>query len=161
MCDIATARFDGEGVALLLTTGRGWQVLQDDHPEIVKLALYAIRLTACLDQSHRRGPDCFSLKDLGILATVFQHDLYELNPAAGGGDRKQDPIFNVARLALQIYSDLVLFPAAETYHAKDRLCRELSGILREYFDVGAPRFDEHKTLVLWAAVMGVVGSGTA
>jgi hypothetical protein len=158
MCDIEAAKFDGEAVALLLTTGRGWQILQQDHPDIVKLALYAIRLTACLDQTQRRGPEHLSLKELGILATIFQHDLYELNPTLGAGDLTRDPLSNIARLALQIYSDLVLFPAAETYHAKDRLCRELLATLRQYFSDGAPQFDELKVLILWAVVLGAIAS---
>ncbi|OCT46625.1 hypothetical protein CLCR_02097 [Cladophialophora carrionii] len=158
MCDIEAAKLDGEAVALLLTTGRGWQVLQQDHPDILKLGLYAIRLTACLDQTYRRGPEHLSLKELGILATIFQHDLYELNPILGAGDLSRDPLSNIARLALQIYSDLVLFPAAETYHAKDRLGRELLATLREYFSGRAARFDELKELILWAVVLGAVAS---
>ncbi|KAJ9605084.1 hypothetical protein H2200_010474 [Cladophialophora chaetospira] len=158
ICDVATAKFDAEAVALLLATGHGWHVLQEDHPELVELALCGIRLTACLDQSHRRGAGCFPLKDLGILATSFLHDLYELEPALGAGILDPDPIFDIARLALQIYSDLVLFPAAETYRAKDRLCRELLGILKGYFDGGVPNSDEHSALVLWAVVLGATGS---
>lgn len=158
------AKFDGEAIGILLAIGRGWQSLQQDHPEIVKLALYAVRLTACLDQAHRRGGDHFSLKDLGILATIFQHDLYELNPMTGVADSNHDgPHFHIARLALQIYSDIVFFPAAEMYHAKGRLCRELLTTLRDFLDasgvVARNRFDHFTTsLTLWAVVMGGIVS---
>ncbi len=161
MCNIEVAKLDGKAVALLLATGRGWQVLEDDHPEIVLLALYAIKLTACLDQGHRCGFESLALKDLAILATIFQHDLYKLNPAPGTKNLVCDLIFDIARLGLQIYSDLVLFPAAETYHAKHRLCQELLATTRMFFETGAPRFDETKMLVLWALVMGAIGSDTA
>lgn len=156
ICDIEAVKLDGKAVALLLATGGGWQMLQDDYPELVQMALYASRLTACLDQLQRRGVQFLSLKDLGILATIFQQSLYDLNPAPGTGDLACDPIFNIARLALQIYSDLGLFPAAETYHAKGCLCRELLATLREYFEAGAPRFNELETLSLWTLVMGAI-----
>ena len=158
LCDIETATMDGKAVVMLMTQGQGWQFLQDLHPEVVKLAMYAIRLTACLDQSHRGGLGRFSLKELGLLGTIFQHDLYEINPMPGAGDLVHDPTFNITRLALQIYSDLVLFPAAEIYHARNRLYRELMGALRDYFDAGYSPYSVQQVLALWAVVMGAMVS---
>ena len=145
---------DGEAVAFLMIVGRGWQVLQNEHPQIVNLALHAIRLTACVDQCHRHGPGHLTLRDLGILGTIFQHELYELNPTPGAGDSSKDPVFNVARLALQLYGDVALFPTAEMYHARDRLCGDLLGALRGYPDMSDPRFGHAKVFVLWAVALG-------
>ena len=148
--------FDGKAVALLMGLGRGWEVLQKDHPQLVRVALYAIRLTVCLDQSHRRGAGHLTLKELGILSTIFQHELYNLEPTPRR--RFEIPI---------LYSILcgLLFKATVTSSSSlTRKCimpktvyvENFWEALRDYFETSTPRIDQYRTLVLWAVVMGTM-----
>ncbi|KIW67785.1 hypothetical protein PV04_07014 [Phialophora macrospora] len=154
--------FDAEAAELCFNMGSGWKMLTESHPEIVKLALRAGEITAALDQSCRAGQGCLSISQLTLLGTVLQHDLYSLEPPADRSSSHDDDyhsIFDICRFALQIYSDVVIFPAPESSRVRQRLAAQLWGPLAAYNAAHNPDTDtSHRELILWAIVMGAVSS---
>ena len=142
--------------------GTGWDVLQHIHPKIVNMALRATDLTVALDQTCRGGTGCLTLGQISLLAFVFQYDLCDLNPATESpriSPGSSDQLFMICLLALQIYSDVVLFPIAETYGIRPRRARQLQTALISYSTTRDLATDHlYRELILWATIMGAVSS---
>jgi hypothetical protein len=142
--------------------GSGWKILAESHPEIMKLALRAGEITAALDQSCRAGQGCLPFSQLTLLGIAFQHDLYNLESPVDRSSSHDDSshwIFEICRFALQIYSDVVLFPAPESSRVRQRLAAQLWGPLAAYNTARNPETDAgYRELILWATVMGAVSS---
>ncbi|ETI21852.1 hypothetical protein G647_05921 [Cladophialophora carrionii CBS 160.54] len=154
--------FDGEAAELCFNMGSGWKMLAESHPEIVKLALRAGEITSALDQSCRGGQGCLPFPQLVILAIAFQHDLYSLESPADHSSSPEDACCwtsEICRFALQIYSDVVLFPAPESSGVRQRLAAQLWGPLAAYNAARDPDTDTcYRELILWATVMGAVSA---
>ena len=152
---------DPEAVRLLSVLGKGWGEMRNTQPILARLAQRAALLTEALDQTWRAGPRHLSYRELCLLALVLQHDLYSTNtsPSSLEESPAKNEVFNVSRLALQIYSEVVLFPLAGVYAGKRRLAVELCEALTRYKRSKSSDVDgKYTRLVLWAVVMGAVAS---
>ncbi|KEF54833.1 uncharacterized protein A1O9_09275 [Exophiala aquamarina CBS 119918] len=165
--DLHEFTFDAKGEELMLEMRTGWctSVLQNSHPDIVKLAIRAAQLTVALGQNHRAGEGHLSLPVICALTTVFQHDLNELNPQEIRVPKEHhNDMFDACRLGIQIFSDLILFPTAQSFSAKPRLITDLRRILTAYHlsEEGAMgNSDPNSRLLLWITFMGtVISEGT-
>ncbi len=154
--------FDTHAIQLYTIMGTGWQVMAESHPKIVDLALRAVELTSAVDQSYRVGRNCLQFSQLTLLVTVFQHDLYDLAFRAETSDlvaADLSCIFQISCLSLQIYSDVVLFPAPESSAVRQRLAEQLRQALTLYQSRERSEADDRdRKLVRWATVMGAVAS---
>ena len=160
--------FDAKAQSLFSTMQTGWStsILIKRHADLVVLAINAARLTAVLDHSQRRCEGSVPMFVICGLTTVYQHDLNQMNPQSADTfvpERNPDDIFHVARLAIQIYTNLVLFPLSLGWASKPRLCKDMRRALTAYHHVSrpilledTPNFDDQSTLLLWATVMGTV-----
>jgi hypothetical protein len=127
----------------------------DRHKALVELATRAIGLTAALDQVHRQATGATPYTQLTAQIMVFQYDLYATSPHPG-----QAGLMHIALHALQIYSDVVLWPMPATYGVRERLSRVLMRALKDA-DTRHTDLTEVKQywkLVLWAAVMWAMAS---
>ena len=142
--------------------GTGWQVIADSHPMVVDLVLRAAELTAALDQTHRAGRNCIPFSQLSLLIGVFQHDIYDLNIVATNSESTTDSresIYQISRLSLQIYSEVVFFPAPEPSRVRERLAEQLRRALTLYLCMKPPGADDvYQELIQWATIMGTVAS---
>ena len=153
---------DPEAARLQSVLGKAWGEMRNTQPILARLAQRAALLTVALDQTWRAGPGHLSYRELCLQALVLQHDLYNTNASLSLFEKspaKEDEIFNVGRLVLQIYSEVVLFPLAGVYSGRLRLAVELCGALTRCKQSRSSDVDgSHTRLVLWAVVMGAVAS---
>jgi hypothetical protein len=153
---------DLEATKLLSTLGQGWRGLQNTQPLLAGLAQRAALLTVALDQTWRAGAGHLPYRVLCLLALVFQHELYSTNASPCFSEKSlesSDELFNIGRLALQVYSEVVLFPLTGVYAARPRLAAELRGALIRYKQTkDVEREGEYTSLLLWAVFMGAVAS---
>jgi hypothetical protein len=152
--DLRQYDFDPLAKRQLLTMGKGWHVLQRNQLELYDITMRAVDLTVALDQACRGGQGCLPFLQLAMLIMVFQYDLYAMATRS-----EFDWVYHVSRFAIQVYSDVVLFPTPETYGVRERLAKDMKRALKYADDVlvMVPT-DEYWLLDLWATVMGAMAA---
>ncbi len=126
--------FDPLTARLRLAMGRDLMILQRDHQECGR-GFRAADLTAPLNPTCRGGTGCLTLAQISLPAFVFQYDLCDLNTAAEDRDiipGSSNQLFVTCLLALQVYSDVVLFRSSDTYGIRPRRVRQLQTVLLSY-----------------------------
>ena len=163
---IISFSFDGIAAELFALSEMGWKasMIAESYPELVIIAIRAARLTAAVDQSYRHGKGGLPYFVLCGLATIYQHDLNQFNPANEDTfDEEIIPgdIFHVVRLAIQIFSNLVLFPLSQGWAAKPRLRTDMKRALIAYGPLlrqPGPKDNEYypdsASLILWESSHG-------
>jgi hypothetical protein len=156
MSDNIRFNFDERASVLLKSSGSAWHDLllrsTKSQAMVVNLANRAIELTAALDQTHRQATGATPFPQLSALNMVFQHDLYAIQHVS-----RTDFITQAALHALQVYSDVVLWPMPATYGVRERLSRALMRALK-IPDTDLAKTERYWQILLWTTVMGAVAS---
>lgn len=137
--------------------GVAWNGMVKNLPRLAALAQRAALMTAVLRHTERKEPGYLSYPILCALSLVLQHDLYNQNASPSffemRGENRGDS-FNICRLGIQIYSELVFFPLYGVFAGRRRLAAEMRAVLTRY----TKRQKKNIELLMWAIIMGALAS---
>lgn len=153
---------DEEAIALRATLGSGFkasiQDILDEDSELAAVVAEACRLTVVLDQykrsRHLDSPAYTTvLSDLNFASLRLQHQLYTIPSCldlegSNGTDMGEDDrrtkrevdayLLEALRLAMMVYTDMVLYPLPWPVGIKPRLAKHLRSTLTAILDLLGP-----------------------
>ncbi|RMD44409.1 hypothetical protein DV735_g667, partial [Chaetothyriales sp. CBS 134920] len=112
--------------------------------------------TVAVDLLHRKVAGALALYEFAPLINMTQYETLMVDATILAANSEDTSIVCITRLAALIYNDMVIIPCPEVQQVKVRA----AGFLREALEYHFEQFDfrRHARLLLWATVMGSIGS---
>ncbi|RMZ82756.1 hypothetical protein DV738_g1544, partial [Chaetothyriales sp. CBS 135597] len=112
--------------------------------------------TVAVDLFHRKAPGALALYEFTPLINMTQYKTLMVNATIMPANSEETSIVCIARLAALIYNDMVIIPCPEVQQVKVRA----AGFLRSALEYHFEQFDfrRHARLLLWATMMGSIGT---
>jgi hypothetical protein len=151
---------DTEALELSRTLGQGFHILLPNglQKDLCETLESISEITVALDHYQRGGRYAPSLPDIIAARTVAQYRLLSLAPPSSDLPRPDECIYNAARVAALIYSDMVLFPLPPQAGVKPKL----ADMLRRALDCCTMQscWGSHPRLLLWTVVVGGIAASS-
>jgi hypothetical protein len=155
---ISEGTFEGQGSAFLVLSGRG------NVGRLRDCLLCTATITTEFRVLGQGDEGAYSFRCLLKIARANHHQLLSIPAETNGHDTDENEedrlIFPITRLAALLYHDMVIFPQIDTSGIKPRLADQLRHHLTRRSPnlvPGAGR-NEYRGLVLWALLLGSIGS---
>ena len=158
-------KFDAVATALQGELGIGFRGIGNimRNLKLWSLVTQACDLTAAIDQNHRGAHGKLRLQELALQSYVFEHRLLtlpqtwdEIVVPESRMPSVVESIDEITRVALMIYSAMVIFPSSPAARVKQRLSELLRTrlvMLSEHHDGSLSAYQD---LLLWSLVVGGV-----
>jgi hypothetical protein len=147
---------DPHAFQLSLVMGQGFSCLK--HRELLSVLMLSCRATLALDLHHRKVDTAPRIWEIAKVRNAIQHRLCCLDPPTELFPSHDDSVYNIARLAALIYSDLVLFPLGDSVSIKPRLAYDLRKALELQSTGDGPPDEAEAELMMWCTTMGAIAA---